>query len=111
MSRGRYLGELEALVLTAVVGAGQPANGVVVYRELEARAGREVSLPAIHVTLRRLEAKGLLASEVGGTSARGGRAQRFYRATPPGVRALQEFRAMWRDLWQGLELPEPEARA
>ena len=111
MGRGKHLGELEALVLTAVVAVRDGANGVAAYQEIEARAGREVSLPAVHVTLRRLEAKGLLVSEVGDPSPRGGRSQRFYRATPDGVRALQEFRAMWRSLWRGLELPDPETRA
>ena len=108
MGRGKHLGELEALVLTAVIGARHQANGTAVYREIEARSGRDVSLPAIHVTLRRLEAKGLLTSEVGEPSARGGRSQRFYRLTADGARALHEFRAMWRSLWRGLELPDPE---
>jgi DNA-binding PadR family transcriptional regulator len=108
MGRGTHLGELEALVLTGVLGAGQRANGAAVYQEIEARSGREVSLPAVHVTLRRLEAKGLLVSAVGEPSPRGGRSRRFYRPTPEGVRALQAFRAMWRTLWRGLELPDPE---
>ena len=111
MGRRKHLGELEALILTAVIGARQQANGVVVYHEIEARSGRAVSLSAIHVTLRRLEAKGLLVSEVGDPSPRGGRAQRFYQPTAQGLQALQEFRAMWRNLWKGLKLPEPETRA
>jgi DNA-binding PadR family transcriptional regulator len=104
-----HLGELEALVLTAVVHAGDEANGVAVYRELEARSGRDPSLPAVHVTLRRLEEKGLLASEVGDSSPRGGRPRRYYRPTPAGVIALREFQAMWQRVWNELELPEPEA--
>ena len=111
MGGGRHLGELEAMVLTAVIGSGREATGTAVARELETRAGREVSLPAIHVTLRRLESKGLLASEVGEPSARGGRAQRFYQVTAGGARALHEFRTMWRSLWRGVELPDPEAGA
>ena len=108
MTRGKHLGELEALVLSAVVAVRQGANGAAVYEEIEARSGRDVSLPAVHVTLRRLEAKGLLDSDVGEPSPRGGRSQRFYRPTPEGTRALQEFRAMWRKVWKGLDLPEPE---
>lgn len=109
MGRGDHLGELEALILTAVVRVGREANGTAVYREIEARAGRDVSLPSIHVTLRRLEDKGLLVSEVGEPSPRGGRPRRFYRPTPDGARALREFRAMWRNVWSGLDLPDPEA--
>lgn len=108
MGRGDHLGEFEALVLTAVVRAGAGANGTVVYGEIEARSGRDPSLPAVHVTLRRLEDKGLLASELGDRSQRGGRPRRFYRPTADGVRALQEFRDMWRNVWSGLELPDPE---
>ena len=108
MGRGEHLGELEALVLTAVIRVGEDANGTAVYQELEARSGRDASLPAVHVTLRRLEEKGLLASEVGERSPRGGRHRRFYRPTPEGVRAFEEFRTMWRNVWKGLELPDPE---
>ena len=104
MGRGKHLGELEALVLSAVIAARPDANGAAIYQEIEARSGRDVSLPAVHVTLRRLETKGLLSSEVGEPSPRGGRSRRFYRLTPEGLRALQEFRAMWQSLWKGLKL-------
>lgn len=109
MGKGERLGELEALVLTAVVRVGRQANGTAVYREIEERLGRQPSLPAVHVTLRRLEEKGLLTSDVGEPSPRGGRPRRFYRPTPDGVRALRDFRDMWRTAWSGLELPDPEA--
>jgi PadR family transcriptional regulator PadR len=110
MSRGEHLGELEALILTAVLRVGKEANGTAVYREIEMRSGRNASLPAIHVTLRRLEEKGLLESDVGDTSSKGGRPRRFYRPTAEGVRVLREFRDMWRKVWSGLELPDPGAR-
>lgn len=109
MGRGEHLGELEALILTAVVRVGESANGTAVYHEIEARSGRDPSLPAVHVTLRRLEEKGLLASEVGDSSRQGGRPRRYYRPTPDGVRSLREFREMWRSVWSGLELPDSEA--
>ena len=107
MGRGEHLGEFEALILTAVMWVGQRANGTAVYREIEARSGRDPSLPAVHVTLRRLEEKGLLTSDVGKPSRRGGRPRRFYRPTPEGVRALREFREMFQNVWRGLELPDP----
>jgi DNA-binding PadR family transcriptional regulator len=91
-----------------VVRVGEGANGTAVYQEIEARSGRNPSLPAVHVTLRRLEEKGLLTSQVGEPSRRGGRPRRFYRPTPHGVRSLREFREMWRSVWNGLELPDPE---
>ena len=105
MSRGEHLGEFEALILAAVVRVGEEANGTAVYAEAEASSGREVSLPAVHVTLRRLEEKGLLTSEVGDSSSRGGRPRRYYRTTPEGTAALRGFREMWDRVWRGLELP------
>lgn len=108
MGRGDHLGELEALVLTAVVRVGRRANGTAVYREIESRAGRDASLPGVHVTLRRLEEKGLLASDVGEPSPKGGRPRRFYQATPEGIAALREFQEMWQKVWSGLELPGSE---
>ncbi|HEX9885798.1 MAG TPA: PadR family transcriptional regulator [Longimicrobiales bacterium] len=108
MGKGDHLGELEALVLTVVLRVGECANGTAVYRELEERAGREISLPSVHVTLRRLEEKRLLDSDVGEPSSRGGRPRRFYRLTPKGVRALQAFRGMWSRVWSGLTIPDPE---
>ncbi len=53
MGRGEHLGELEALILTSVVRVGEGANGTAVYEEIESLAGRDASLPAIPVTLRR----------------------------------------------------------
>jgi DNA-binding PadR family transcriptional regulator len=108
MGRGENLGEFEALILAAVLRVGSGANGTAVYEELEVRAGRSASLPAVHVTLRRLEEKGLLASEVGERSERGGRPRRYYEVTPEGVRALQAFRDMWRRVWSGLRWPGAE---
>ena len=110
MSRGEHLGELEALILAAVVRVGAGANGTAVYGEVEARSGRDPTLPAVHVTLRRLEEKGLLTSEVGDSSARGGRPRRYYEPTPEGLKALREFREMWSRVWNGLELPAAGGR-
>lgn len=109
MGRGEHLGEFEALVLTAVVRAGQGANGTAIYREIGERSGRDPSLPSVHVTLRRLEEKGLLVSDTGDPSPRGGRPQRYYRLTPAGVRSLRAFQEMWHKVWSGLDLSDPEA--
>lgn len=100
------LGEFETLVLAAVIRAGDHANGVAVFEGITAMAGQSVSLPAVHVTLRRLEDKGLLTSDIGTPSDRGGRPRRYYRATPAGVRAASDCRDMWRRVWRGLTLPD-----
>ena len=106
--RADALGDFEALVLAAVIRVGAQANGVAVYEEIEGRTGRDPSVPAVHVTLRRLEVKGLLTSEVGTSSPRGGRPRRYYRPTPAGVARLTDFRDTWRRVWAGLQLPDVE---
>lgn len=109
MPKGNHLGEFEALVLTGIVRAGPAASGPNVFEELEARAGRPVSLASIHVTLRRLEDKGLVHSRAGSTPERGGRPSREYALTADGVRALSDFRAMWQRVWHDVQLPDPDA--
>ncbi len=108
MGRGDHLGEFEALTLAGVVRVGEQANGVAVYADMESRTGRDPGVAAVHVTLRRLQDKGLLTSRVGTPSARGGRPRRFYRATPQGLEALRAFRAMWDRVLGDLEIPGPE---
>ena len=61
---------------------------------------------AVHATLERLEQKGLVGSRLGsGTPIRGGRARRFYRLQPSGLRALNDARATAETLWHGLKWP------
>jgi DNA-binding PadR family transcriptional regulator len=103
------LGEFEALVLAAVVRAGENANGSGVYEQMVETAGPHISLAAVHVTLRRLEEKHLLTSATGTSSDRGGRPRRFYTATPQGLRALTVFRDLWRRAFRGLTLPDGSA--
>ena len=104
VGKGDRLGELEAMALAAVLHAGDEANGAAVYRELTKRGGRDPGVASIHVTLRRLEEKGLLASSVGTPSPKGGRPRRFYSPTPAGLLALATFRRMWEGLLTNLPL-------
>ncbi|MGD2070922.1 MAG: helix-turn-helix transcriptional regulator [Gemmatimonadota bacterium] len=90
------LGELETLILLATLRLGDAAYGVSVRDEIEDRTGRRLTRGAIYTALRRLEAKGFLASELGDpTPERGGRAKRFVTVTEAG---LAEVRATTRDL-------------
>ena len=104
------VGEFEQLVMLGVLQCGADAYGVPVWRELEARAGREVSLGAVYKTLDRLEAKGYVASGVGGpTAERGGRSKRIYRVTASGLRVLRRSLASIARMSEGLrELQEPQ---
>jgi DNA-binding PadR family transcriptional regulator len=54
----------------------------------------------VHTTLKRLEEKGHLLSEMGGaTSERGGRRKRFFKITTYGYQALRENQEMRNRLW------------
>ena len=102
------LGELEQLVLLAVLRTNGEAYGVPIRDDLMARAGRDVSLGSVYNALAGLEAKGLLTSAVGDpTPERGGRRKRLYAATTAGRAAAREtigaMRAMARGLDLGLE--------
>jgi PadR family transcriptional regulator, regulatory protein PadR len=98
-----YLGEMELMVLLAVVRLGNDAYGVPISRELLSLAGREVALGSIYAALDRLEQKRLVASSLGDpTPERGGRAKRYFRVTPAGLKALRKTRSALVNLWSGL---------
>jgi PadR family transcriptional regulator len=98
------LGDLEHLVLLAVLRLGQDAYGIPILDEVSARSGRDVSRATIYVALKRLERKGLLASRLGdSTPERGGRAKRFFKLRPAGLKALRDSRAMFLNLWRDYE--------
>ena len=104
MKRSGYLGELEQMILLAVLQLGGDAYGTNVADELNQRADRAVSRGALYVTLDRLEEKGMLSSSVGDpTPGRGGRPKRFLEVTPAGKDALRRSRAAWMRLWEGLD--------
>ncbi len=87
--KGSYLGELEELVLLTVGALYQQAYGVSVMDEIENQTGRSINISAIHSVLKRLEAKGMVKSEMGGaTSERGGRRKRIFNLTSTGKKAL-----------------------
>src|SRR5215471_7241428 len=109
MSDRRYLGEMELMVLLAVVRLADDAYGVPISKELLNLAGREVALGSVYAALDRLEQKGFVTSTIGDpTPERGGRAKRYFRATPAGLRALKMTRTALINLWSGI--PQLEGR-
>ena len=104
MKRPGYLGELEQMVLLAILQLDDQAYGTNVMDELKKRVERKVSRGALYVTLDRLEEKGMLRSKVGDpTPRRGGRPKRYMTVTSAGVVALQKSRSAWMRLWEGLD--------
>ena len=100
------LGAFEQAVLLAIVRLRDDAYGRAILKEVQARLERDIVAGAVHATLDRLEAKGLIASRLGsGTPIRGGRPRRFYRLQPSGLGALNDARAAIDSLWRGLKWP------
>jgi PadR family transcriptional regulator PadR len=99
------LGELEQLVLLAVMRVGTDAYGVPVHDEIQTRAGRDLTLGTIYKTLSRLEDKGLVTSRIGEpTSERGGRRTRCYLVTAAGKRSLHATFTTLRHMARGLDV-------
>jgi PadR family transcriptional regulator PadR len=99
------LGELEQLVLLAVIRVGKDAYGVPVHDEIQQRAGRDLTLGTIYKTLSRLEEKGLASSYIGEpTTERGGRRTRCYVVTAAGKRSLEAAFKTLRRMAAGLDV-------
>jgi PadR family transcriptional regulator, regulatory protein PadR len=106
------LGELELVVLMALMRADEGAHGAAIREEIAATTGRRVTPGAIYPTLDRLEQRGLVRSSMGEPVAeRGGRAKRHFVLLKPG---LVEVRRAWRQYAQlaaGLESELGKARS
>lgn len=103
MSDRSYLGEFELMLLLAVIHLGDEAYGVPVSRELELHRKRNVSVGSVYAALERLEAKGLVVSNLGEpTAERGGKAKRYFRVTKEGLRQIRETRRVLTGLWRAL---------
>ena len=99
------LGELEHLILLAIVRLGPDTYGVPIVDELRKHTRRSVLRPSVYLALRRLEDKGLVRSRLGQPEARrGGRARRHFEATPAALKLLRESQRTLTSLWSGLAL-------
>ena len=86
----KHLGEFEQLVLFALVHLGDEAYGLAIRRDIEERAGREVSQGAVYMTLNRLADRGYVtAHSEQPADGNGGRPRKLYRLEPAGARTLR----------------------
>lgn len=98
------VGELEQLVLLALVRLGNGAYGASILKEIRDRTGRDLSEGSLYMTLKRLETKKMLASYVGApTRHRGGRRRRHYLLDTDGARALGRAWRAVHALSEGIE--------
>ncbi len=96
MGKSGHLGELEQMVLLAVLRlAEDDAYGSRVRDELQTKADRGVARGALYVTLDRLVEKGMLDTRVGDpTPGRGGRPRRYpsrHHGSPEGAPGIDQF--------------------
>jgi DNA-binding PadR family transcriptional regulator len=108
MSR-QLLTDFELMILLATLRVGDEAYGVPIAREIERTGGRSVVLGAVYAALERLERNGFVSSSIGEpTPERGGRAKRFFKVTPRGLRAVKDTQRALVALWT--DLPELKER-
>lgn len=109
MSGREYLGEFEQVVMLALARLGDGAYGAMIHQEILETTGRDVSIPSVYVTLKRLEKKGLVSARVEPDPV-GGRATRNYALRTEGRRALERSREMLDRLWKGAGIRTEGAR-
>jgi len=102
-----YLGEFEQVVLLALARLDEGGYGAAIHAEILETSGRDVSIPAVYVTLKRLETKGLVSSTVRPTT-QGGRAKKVYVLEPEGHAALMRSRELLERLWSGANVQTGE---
>ena len=94
------MGEFEELVMLTCVLLKEEAYGIRIVEEILDKMDRKVNLSAVHVTLYRLEDKGLVESTMAGATAqRGGRRKRIFNVTMLGMRMLRETKEKRENLW------------
>ena len=99
------LGELEQIVLLAVLRVGDAAYGVPVHEEIVRLTKRDLTLGTVYKTLSRLEEKGFVRSYEGDpTPQRGGRRTRCFAVTTAGRKSLESTLATLRRMAVGLDV-------
>ncbi len=94
------LGNLEETVLLIVAVMPEEAYGYTVSEEYYKNMSSRISISAVHTVLKRLEKKGYIKSEMGGsTTERGGRRKRIFSVTKLGLRTLEEIQENRMKLW------------
>jgi PadR family transcriptional regulator, regulatory protein PadR len=103
MRKREYLGQLELMVLLAVVRPKHDAYGVLISREIGVKSGREVAIASVYAALERLERRGLIKASLGEpTAERGGKARTYFRATTAGLKEARESYETLNRLSEGL---------
>jgi PadR family transcriptional regulator, regulatory protein PadR len=107
-SQSSLLGEVEQLVLLAVLRLGDEGYAVPIRDLILTEAGIDLSRGTIYVTLERLERKGYVTSWFSDPQAvRGGKARRIFRLKPAGLKAVRASKRAVDRLCAGTILSDP----
>ncbi|MEM8894675.1 MAG: BlaI/MecI/CopY family transcriptional regulator [Bacteroidota bacterium] len=99
------IGSLEEIVLMILLNH-ERSNSVDIAKHYHEALGKHISIPAIHVVLKRMEKKGWVKSEFGEpTAERGGRRKRLYSATASAYNMMTELNSVKSQLWKGITKP------
>ena len=102
------IGGLEEVILLILLNHDK-IHGVEIAEQYEEALQKTISLPAIHVVLKRMEKKGWVKSEFGPPSAeRGGKRKRLYQATTIGYHIIKEAQEKKAALWSNALKPNLE---
>ncbi len=102
------LGGLEEVILLIVLN-NESLHAVDIAEQYESAMTKPISLPAIHVVLKRMEKKGWIDSRFGEPSAeRGGKRKRLYWATGAGYHIAKEAQEKKISLWNSALKPKLE---
>jgi DNA-binding PadR family transcriptional regulator len=103
------LGELEELVLLAVLHLGDSAYGLAIVDELERTAHRSVARASVYVLLRRLEKAGLVVTRRESPDEALGTPRRMVRVTEYGLELVRRRREVRTRMWTGIEIAPEDA--
>ncbi len=94
------LGTLEEMILIILL-MKEETYGVEIAKEYKNQLNQTISIPAIHVVLKRLEKKGFVNSRMGEpTKERGGKSKRLYKATNKGYEVAREIQHTRNQIWK-----------
>lgn len=94
------VGRREEQILLAIGCLGDEAYLVSVRKFLSKIQGKQLSIGAVHIPLRRLEREGYIRAHLGEpTPDRGGRRKKIYSLTDKAIRVLEENKRVNDILW------------
>ncbi|MCK5148286.1 PadR family transcriptional regulator [bacterium] len=100
----KLLTRKDEMMLLAILRLDEEAALISLRELLNAQTGKSWSVGNVFVSLEKLENLTYIHSSLGAPSAkRGGRAVKFYKVTPVGLKALKDARLMQENLWDGLQ--------